>query len=102
LGFGGLDCQFVMPILITSGKNGKFYIMTEMRKITALVPASLLEAAQACTGEGVTETLRQALQALANKQFGRRLLELRGKVILDLDLEELRREREIDGQGKVS
>jgi hypothetical protein len=61
-----------------------------------------LEAAQACTGEGVTETLRQALQALANKQFGRRLLELRGKVFLDLDLEELRRERAFDEQGKGS
>ena len=91
-----------MPALITSVENGNTVYMTEMRKITALVPAPLLEAAQACTGEGVTETLRQALQALANKQFGRRLLELRGKVILDLDLEELRRDRAFDDDGKVS
>ncbi len=91
-----------MPVLPTSENNGKSRSMTEMRKITALVPAPLLEAAQACTGEGVTETLRQALQALANKQFGRRLLELRGKVFLDLDLEELRRERTFDEQGKGS
>ena len=91
-----------MPALITIVRNGIFLAMTEMRKITALVPVQLLDAAQACTGEGVTETLRQALQALANKQFGRRLLELRGKVFLDLDLEDLRRDRAFDDDGKVS
>ena len=91
-----------MPALIASVENGNTVYMTEMRKITALVPAPLLEAAQACTGEGVTETLRQALQALANKQFGRRLLELRGKVFLDLDLEELRRDRAFDDHAEVS
>ena len=87
MGFGGRVRQFIMPALITSVKNGNTVYMTEMRKITALVPAPLLEAAQACTGEGVTETLRQALQALANKQFGR---------------EELRRDRAFDDDGKVS
>ena len=91
-----------MPALITIVRKGILLVMTDMRKIPALVPAPLLEAAQACTGEGVTETLRQALQALANKQFGRRLLELRGKVFLDLDLEELRRDRAFDDDGKVS
>ena len=35
--------------------------MSEMRKITAYVPVKLLASAQAYTGEGVTETLRQGL-----------------------------------------
>jgi hypothetical protein len=41
------------------------YMRPETRKITAHLPADLLAAAQAYTGAGVTETLREALQRLA-------------------------------------
>lgn len=76
--------------------------MSEMRKITAFVPAELLAAAQAYTGEGVTETLRQALEKLAHQGFYRRMAEARGKIRFDdFDLDELRRDREFDEHGNV-
>jgi hypothetical protein len=75
--------------------------MTDMRKITAFVPADVLETAQAFTGEGVSETLRIALERLAHAEWCRRMAELRGKVKLDIDLDELREDREFDERGNV-
>jgi hypothetical protein len=76
--------------------------MSEMRKITAFVPAELLASAQAYTGEGVTETLRQGLEKLAHQAFYDRLRALKGKVKFDdFDLAELRRDREFDAHGNV-
>ena len=76
--------------------------MTEMRKITAFVPVKTLEAAQAYTGEGVTETLRIALEKLARASFYEKLKALKGKVKFDdFDLDELRRVREFDAHGNV-
>ena len=76
--------------------------MTEMRKITAFVPAKTLESAQAYTGEGVTETLRIALERLARASFYEKLKALKGKVKFDdFDLDELRRDREFDAHGNV-
>ncbi len=80
---------------------GKVCRMTEMRKITAFLPAKLLASAQAYTGEGITETLRLALEELKRREWGRRALALEGKVKLDIDLEELRRDREFDEFGNV-
>ena len=37
-----------------------------MRRITAVIPADLMRAAQLYTGAGVSATARQALQALAD------------------------------------
>ena len=75
--------------------------MSEMRKITAFVPAELLASAQAYTGEGVTETLRQGLEKLAHQAFYDRLRALKGKVKFDIDLDELREDREFDEHGNV-
>jgi hypothetical protein len=76
--------------------------MSEMRKITAFVPAEMLAAAQAYTGEGVTETLRIALEKLARQSFYEKLKALKGKVRFDdFDLDELRRDREFDAHGNV-
>ena len=75
--------------------------MGDMRKITAILPADLLAAAQSYTGEGVTETLRIALERLARETFYSRMRELRGKVVLDLDLDDLRRDRAFDDGGNV-
>lgn len=76
--------------------------MSEMRKITAFVPAETLAAAQDYTGQGVTETLRIALEALAHQRFYDRLRALKGKVKFDdFDLDELRRDREFDEHGNV-
>jgi hypothetical protein len=75
--------------------------MSEMRKITAFVPAELLASAQAYTGEGVTETLRQGLEKLAHQAFYDRLRALKGKVKFDISLDELREDREFDEHGNV-
>ena len=73
--------------------------MSEMRKITAFVPASLLESAQAFTGAGVTETLRQALEMMAYERFYQGMRELRGKMRFDISLDELRMDKEYDEHG---
>lgn len=75
--------------------------MGDMRKITAFLPAELLASAQTYTGEGVTETLRLALEHLAHAAWSRRMLELEGKVRFDIDLEALREDREFDEHGNV-
>jgi len=68
--------------------------MTVMRKITVHVPQSLLENAQAHTGEGVTETVREGLKKLASIRAQKEMLKLRGKVKFSMSLEELRYDRE--------
>jgi hypothetical protein len=76
--------------------------MSEMRKITAFLPANLLETAQAATGAGVTETLRKSLEEMVRRDAYRQLRALRGKVNFDdFNLEELRRDREFDEHGNV-
>jgi hypothetical protein len=76
--------------------------MSEMRKITAFVPAQTLAAAQAHTGEGVTETLRIALEKLAHQGFYQRMLAARGKFKFDgPSIAELREDREFDEHGNV-
>ena len=73
--------------------------MGEMRKITAFVPAGLLESAQAYTGAGVTETLRQALEMMTYERFYQGMRELRGKVKFDISLDELKEDKEYDERG---
>lgn len=70
--------------------------MTEMRKITAFLPAKLVATAQSATGEGVTETLRRALEALNHAEWCRKMLELEDQVPLAIDLDALREDRPLD------
>ena len=65
--------------------------MNEMRKITVHVPGALLEQAQACTGEGVTETVRAGLKNLASIKAQREAIKLRGKIKFGIDLMALRK-----------
>lgn len=64
--------------------------MTEMRKITVHVSGALLETAQAFTGQGVTETVREGLKKLASIAAQKRALELRGKVRFSMTWEEMK------------
>lgn len=61
-----------------------------VRRVTANLPADLL--AQACrqTGKGVTETLVEGLDLVRRRAAGERLLALRGKLSIELDLDEVR------------
>lgn len=54
--------------------------MTELRKITVEVPEQDLLEAQAFTGKGVTETVREALKRMRGARAQQRAMELRGKV----------------------
>jgi hypothetical protein len=75
--------------------------MSEMKKITAFLPAELLATAQANTGEGVTETLRIALEKLNYAAWCKEMLALEGKVKFEFDLDALREDREFDEHGNV-
>ena len=59
------------------------------------------DAIQSYTGEGVTETLRIALERLARAEWSRKMLALEGAVTLDIDIEALREDRAFDASGDV-
>ena len=71
------------------------------KKITGILSAGLLASAQSYTGEGVTETLRIALERPAHAEWARKMLELAGQVKLDIDLDTLREDRAFDTHGAV-
>jgi hypothetical protein len=76
--------------------------MGDLRKITAFVPVDLMERAQSLSGEGVTETLRRALERYAVSEWSRQMLDLQGRVdFSDFDLDALREDREFDAVGNV-
>jgi hypothetical protein len=76
--------------------------MSEMRKVTAFLPAELIDQAQAKTGAGVTETLRRSLEEMLRRDAYRQLRALRGKVKFDdFDLDDLRKDRVFDERGNV-
>jgi hypothetical protein len=77
--------------LATSTVYGINAGMNDMRKITVHVPEVLLEKAQAFTGEGVTETVREGLKKLASNHAQQELRKLRGKVKFSVDLMALRK-----------
>lgn len=69
-----------------------FIIMTA-RRVTANLPDELLDAARKVTGKGITETLIEGLEHIQRRRFYERALTLRGKIRLDVDLEESRGRR---------
>lgn len=64
--------------------------MTAIKRITANLPEELLEEALAMTGKGITETLIEGLELVRRAHAFETAMSLRGKVKLDIDLEELR------------
>lgn len=62
--------------------------MSGLRKITVEVPEEDLKEAQALTGKGVTETVREALRRMRSVRAQQRALELRGKVHFSVVAEE--------------
>ncbi len=55
------------------------------KRITANLPASLLEEALAATGQGITETLVAGLEAVVKKQALAQLKKIQGKVHIVAD-----------------
>ena len=66
--------------------------MTRVKRITANLPAALLEEATAVTGGGITETLVAGLQLVKRSRAASKADALKGKIALDIDLD-LSRER---------
>jgi hypothetical protein len=59
----------------------------KLRRVTANIPAELLEVAMQATGKGLTATLIEGLEHLRRRRAYARALELRGKLQLDVDLD---------------
>lgn len=66
---------------------------TQARRITANLPADLLEDAQEVTGKGITETLIQGLEQLKRSRVYSKAMALRGKIHIDMDLDVSRERR---------
>ena len=60
-------------------------------KITVTLPAETLRRARTITGRGITDTIIAALEALERKERRSALRALKGRVRIDLDLEQTRR-----------
>lgn len=67
--------------------------MSAEKKITIMLPEDLLERALKASGEGITPTLRKGLELVAAKDTYRRLMKLKGKFDLKLDLKDSRKDR---------
>jgi hypothetical protein len=67
--------------------------METLRKVTMMLPSDLVERALKASGQGLTETVRQGLNAVAAADVYDELLTLKGKVPFPENfLEDLRRD----------
>lgn len=64
--------------------------MGDLRKITVNLPSSLIDRVTAQSGKGVTEAIREALEAELKRQAIDAFIALRGKVTYDQTWQELR------------
>lgn len=65
-----------------------------VQKITVNVPEDVLADAQAVTGEGITQTVREGLERIARSRVYKKMGELHGGCDIDLDIDALREDRE--------
>ena len=70
-----------------------------VKRITANLPAKLLEEASRITGKGITETLTEGLMLIRRSSTYEKAMALRGKIILDIDIDESR-ERSPETRGR--
>lgn len=63
------------------------------RRVTANLPEELLDAAMEVTGKGITETLVEGLTQVRQRRFYEKMMAARGKLKLQVDLDELRGRR---------
>jgi hypothetical protein len=80
----------IVVVLPERREYGMLYGMSAVKKITVHVSADVLRRAQKATGEGVTPTVRQALELLAAAPVYDGLRALRGKVKFTVNLDRLR------------
>jgi hypothetical protein len=58
-----------------------------IKRVTVNLPAKLLHDAEEATGHGITETIVEGLQLIAKRRAGQKLIALRGKLDLHIDLD---------------
>lgn len=67
----------------------------EMRKVTAELPADVIEQAMAYTGEGVTKTLRHTLEEFNRRRALEKFAQAKGKFSFPgFNINELREDRD--------
>ena len=64
---------------------------SRLKKVTVNLPIEILENATRLTGKGITPTIVEGLQELERRAKRSALRALKGKVRVELDLEETRR-----------
>jgi hypothetical protein len=67
--------------------------MTGSRRITANLPAELLDQAMATTGRGITETIVEGLERLRRADAYRKAMTLKGRIRVAVDLDTSRERR---------
>ena len=67
--------------------------MDTVKKITAMIPEDLMKKAQNVTGEGITKTIKIALEHLARKELYDELQGLKGSYKSKMNLKKLRADR---------
>jgi hypothetical protein len=70
-----------------------------VRRITANLPMDLLEEASQITGKGITETLTEGLMLIRRSRVFAKAEALRGKIQLEIDIDESR-ERSPETRGR--
>lgn len=65
----------------------------KVRRVTANLPANLLESAMRATGKGITDTIVEGLEHIKRRHFYEKLMALRGKTHFDTDVDDLRGRR---------
>jgi hypothetical protein len=70
-----------------------------VKRITANLPEELLDAASKITGKGITETLTEGLLLIRRSAVFAKAEALRGKIHLDIDIDESR-ERSPETRGR--
>ena len=68
-------------------------VMMNVRRVTANLPANLLDDALEVTGKGITETLVEGLERVRQARAYQKAMALRGKLKLVVDLEASRERR---------
>ena len=67
--------------------------MVKARRVTANLPEDLLKDAMDASGKGITETLVAGLRLVRQSRAHGKAMALRGKIMLDVDLDESRERR---------
>jgi len=78
---------FVLTAIMMAVKVGS---MANVKRITANLPEDLLDEAMSVSGKGITGTLVEGLQMVRQRRAYQKAMALKGKLRLDIDLEELR------------